>query len=119
MTAARRHFRVAITASVCLVVIIAVTFAWIARTTPQEFNSKRWQQDRHFRPRMLHNFLATHDLKGMSRHGIDRLLGVPSGQDSRQEDRYLYWVGYAGIDDNWLDIRFQEGRVVEVSVYPD
>lgn len=68
---------------------------------------------------MLNDLLAKHELRGMPRREVTRLLGHPKGQDSVRDGSYIYWVGYSSIDDKWLEVRFDNDLVVDVRVYPD
>jgi hypothetical protein len=68
---------------------------------------------------MLSDLLAKHELRGMARQEVTGLLGHPKGQDSVSDGNYIYWVGYSSIDDKWLELRFQNDKVVDVRIYPD
>lgn len=85
---------------------------WSYRSLP--FDSSVWEQERSHRPQMVEDLLANYKLKEMSRKQIEQMLGKPTGQDSVRDNRYIYWAGYAGIDDMWLGIQFEEDQVVEV-----
>ncbi len=89
-------------------------FAWSIRPIP--FSSTLWKEHENERPRMVGDLLENHDLTGLSEAEIGDLLGTPSSQRGR---RYIYWAGYAGIDDMWLDIEFNDGRVSSVRHIPD
>ena len=68
---------------------------------------------------MLSDLLAKHKLRGMPRQDVTKLLGQPAGQDTVRDGNYIYWVGYSSIDDKWLELRFDNDKVVDVRIYPD
>lgn len=62
------------------------------------------------RIRMIDDLMARHRLKGMSRAQIVDLLGTPPPTNYFNDYALVYWLGpergFAGIDSEWLAIRF-------------
>jgi hypothetical protein len=97
-------------------IIGALAYGYFS-TRPVEFLPGRWQADRRQRPRMVKDLLAKHLLEGKSRDEVQALLGAP---DSTGDQRLIYWAGTDGvIDDMWLALVLQNGKVVAVKYYPD
>lgn len=114
MTTKIRH---AVWATAVLFVLLGGLVAWIYR--PISFDSSVWKQESKHRPQMVDDLLISYELKEMSRKQVEQLLGKPTGHDSIQGNRYIYWAGYAGIDDMWLEIQFDGNQVAEVHHRPD
>jgi hypothetical protein len=91
----------------------------VISSRPLEFDSHSWRKTPSLRPRMLSDLLTNHNLKGASRREVIALFGEPMGQDSIRDGNYIYWVGSRGIDDAWMELRFNQDAVVDVRVYPD
>lgn len=72
---------------------------------------------------MVHNMLSRHQLIGMSIKDVDELLGKPPKSSYFRDYDYVYWLGpernFAGIDSEWLGIKFHDGVVVEVKMLID
>ena len=93
-----------------------IAFA-LASRRPIAFDSEVWTSDRDERPRMVADLLANHSLVGIPSDELDAQLGPP---DSRLGDHWIYWAGTDGIiDDMWLDLTVQGGKVAAVKYYPD
>ena len=77
-----------------------------------------WDVERH---RMVGNLLKKHELIGMQEAKVDELLGVSTTKNKLTEYSRVYRIGVADhfVDHKWLAIRFDEGRVVEVTVTED
>lgn len=89
----------------------------LASQRPIAFDSVVWTGDRNQRPRMVADLLANHSLIGIDPNALEARLGPA---DSRLGDHWLYWAGTDGvIDDMWLDLTIQGGKVVAVKYYPD
>jgi hypothetical protein len=98
--------------------LVALGFVWSRRE--RDFDSFAWKNRFDLRPCMVHDLLS--DLHaGISRQEVDILLGKPCvGEgDSTQNGNYVYWAGYAGTDDMWLEIDFRDNVVAEVRYAPD
>ena len=113
----RRSLFLASIALFSLIVIIGLALTWMIRPIP--FSSSLWKECSHQRSRMVENLVASGNLLGRSQAEIHDLLGVPSGTDSIRGDHYIYWTGYAGIDDSWLELEFTDGHVSNVHHYAD
>ncbi len=97
--------------------LVASAFAWTKRE--RDFDSFAWKNDVGLRPFMIRDLLSDRELVGMFRQDVDGLLGVPHGRDSTRKGNYIYWAGYTGIDDMWLEIDFRNDVVTEMRVVPD
>ncbi len=106
-----RGFWILVLLFVALLAAGALFVCWIR---PIPFSSAAWKQQERLRSRMVEDLLDNHALVGASRAEIDGLLGIPSGRNSPGDDRYVYWMGSAGIDDAWLEIQFRDDRVIDV-----
>jgi hypothetical protein len=91
------------------------------------FDSETWKRAKEssdpVRIFMVDNLLATYHLIGMSRADIDNPLGTPPETPFFAKYDYIYWLGpersFLPIDSEWLGIRFEEDRVVEVKLLND
>ena len=113
MSLSRTSFGVAI--GVCIILIV-IAFTLIS---PSKFSRAKWRHARVLRPYMVEDLLRTHDLKGMSRQQVNELLGQSNSIDTYKTDRYIYWIGSNGIDDNWMELLFENELVVEIRRWPD
>jgi len=72
---------------------------------------------------MVDDLLASHQLVGMSRADVDTLLGMPPKTPFFSSYQYVYWLGpersFIPIDSEWLGIKFDKDRVVEVKFLSD
>jgi len=76
---------------------------------------------------MAHDIIRSRKLIGMSKENVVDLLGPPdrTGRYNRLEpDVDLNYSlgpekGYISIDNEWLTVRFQDGKVSEVAVTRD
>jgi hypothetical protein len=97
---------------------------YLSRT---EFDSATWKaaanKDDPVRLRMVDELIAEHKLLGKPRAEIDGLLGAPPQTSYFSEYQYVYWLGpersFIPIDSEWLGIRFENDRVVEVKLLND
>lgn len=93
----------------------------------EAFDSRKWiEADRsntNVRQRMVDDLLKTHSLVGKSRTEIEALLGPPTEDSPRGNFDLIYWLGpergFIQIDSEWLLIRFENDRVIEVKVRTD
>ena len=66
---------------------------------------------------MVDDLLSKRILDHLSRAEVETLLGPPA---SVRDGVYVYWAGTDGvIDDLWLEIEFQDGRVSQARCIPD
>lgn len=89
--------------------------AWVAAEN-QEVRPRRTQ--------MIDDFLATHDLPGMTREQVTALLGEPPETEYFNGWDMVYWLGpergLFSIDSEWLVLRFgEDARVAEYAVVTD
>ena len=77
-----------------------------------------WDVERH---KMVGDLLKKHVVIGMQEAEVDELLGVSTTKNKLTEYSRVYRIGVADhfVDHKWLAIRFDEGRVVEVTVTED
>ena len=94
---------------------------------PLPFDSASWiaatsATDR-TRYRMHRDLLRRHQLIGMTRPEVTRLLGPPTETDKFQQWDQVYWMGPEpglGVDSVWLLLRLApDGRVAEHQVLTD
>ena len=92
------------------------------------FDSKTWKRAEGsydpVRLLMVDDLLAKHKLAGNSVAEIDALLGTPPKTTYFSDYQYVYWLGperrsFIKIDFEWLGIRFDNERVVEVKLLND
>jgi hypothetical protein len=105
----------------CLAFLAAIFIGSVVLWTNRDihFEATRWKNEEKERPRMVRDLLDNHDLVGASRDEVNTMLGLPTGRDSIQGDKYIYWVGTDVIDDMWLEIVFENDSVVSVHYVPD
>jgi hypothetical protein len=74
------------------------------------------------RLRMVGDLLESRQLIGMSQLEIDHLLGRPE-LNRTSSNEYVYYLGpersFMSIDDEWLSVKFENGRAAAVVVHPD
>jgi len=100
--------------------LIAAGIVVFLTTRSLPFDSTRWKNEEDVRPRFIRDLLDNHDLAGASRDEVNAMLGVPSGRDLIQDGKYIYWAGTDGvIDDMWLEIEFENEKVVSIRYVPD
>ncbi|MBX9568478.1 MAG: hypothetical protein K2X77_06255 [Candidatus Obscuribacterales bacterium] len=96
-----------------LVVFLPAMLPW-----PRAFDSNEWKSctDHSIRYAMHKDFLSRHSVIGMTEASLIALLGKPDG---RKPDEELSWdMGQAGgMDDNAIDFRLKEGKVVSFEVW--
>lgn len=95
-------------------VAILAGILFVLAIRPLPFSSAAWKHQDYVRSRMVRDLLARDEIIGASREEIDHLLGFPKGRDSLRDDRYIYWVSTATIDDTWLEVQFHDDRVTEI-----
>ena len=89
------------------------------------FSPERWTAQPEHRARMVGSLLEKHDLVGMTEEEITTLLGEDDTQMGyfQEENRMVYCLGSDGqlfpIDNQWLLLDFDEGRVEEYSLTMD
>jgi len=134
LLSADRFQRIMILIATGLLVVFLLLIAFI-RLGPQiehhfssiPFDSESWKraEDSHdpVRQLMVDDLLAEHELLGRSRAEIDGLLGTPPKTPFFSNYQYVYWLGpersFIPIDSEWLCIRFENDRVVEVKILND
>jgi hypothetical protein len=78
-------------------------------------------RDRPVRSYMAEDLMRQHDLLGKSTTEIGSLLGTPDDRRSINCTSYdLYWLGpsrsFIKLDSEWLAIRFDQDKVVDVRI---
>ncbi|MFO1019541.1 MAG: hypothetical protein U0903_02395 [Planctomycetales bacterium] len=92
-------------------------FVWRFSYAPFSFDSNAWKKYPASRQRMLTDMVAKRSLIGLDKKSVLSLLGDPANDD---EKSLTYRVGTDGvIDDWWLTINFENGRVSSARDYPD
>lgn len=85
---------------------------------PRTSDSEEWKRctDHSIRYAMHKDLLSRHFVVGMTEARLTALLGKPDG---RKLDEELSWdMGQAGgMDDNAIDFRLKEGKVVSFEVW--
>ena len=102
--------------------IILIGFVLKGRITHEKFDSARWKNwteseaEWSLRWDMMNSLRTDHDLKGMSKNQILKLLGEP---DSKTEKEFGYYLGYSkrGINTGSLTIQFDNNKVTDFSVW--
>jgi len=108
-----------------LTVIIAVAFAAIAATVwwvsrPIPFHAERWKAEPQVRAAMIDDLIADRMLLGKTRAEIEEKLGKPQAPDTIRDGNYIYLISSDGaLDDLWLEVQFENDRVIHVRYYPD
>lgn len=105
-----------------LVAFVSGIFIYKYRHT---FTTQKWVSAPEYRALMLHNFLNTNHLIGMTQSEVTALLGENDNDDGyfNASDRFVYCLGLDGqlfkIDNQWLLIDFVDGVVADYSVTRD
>ncbi len=80
------------------------------------FDEEKWSGNREERGSMMGSLQKKHELKGMTKDELVKLLGEPdSKQEEGTERQFVYYLGRAslGVDDSLLKLYFSEDGVVE------
>ena len=93
------------------------------------FDSQVWKESlrgddyKEVRLRMVDDLLKKHNLIGMSKEEIDKLLGVPPKTSYFKKYDYVYRLGQERdlipIDSEWLVIKFENGKVAAACLTRD
>jgi hypothetical protein len=103
-----------------LLVYFAAFLVWVSVVSyyPRNaFNQSVWFANKKKRYEFSADLIESRRLIGKTKSQVKQLLG--DEQNNESSDNWTYYLGYKpslfGIDPDVLDIRFEHGRVVEVS----
>lgn len=95
----------------------------------RSFDAVQWKNEKlvnsrdPIRIRMVDDLLNKNELIGMSKSGVNDLLGIPPKTGYFSNYDYVYWLGpergFMSIDSEWLVIKFENNKVVEVKITTD
>lgn len=97
-------------------------FLWITIAThyPQrDFNQEQWFKDKEIRYEYADDLVDNNKLIGQTKAQIIELLGEP---DYETETTITYYIGFSpkhfiGIDPDWLEIVFENGKVKTTRIF--
>jgi amino acid transporter len=103
-------------------IYIGLIFLWITIAThyPQrDFNQEKWIKDKETRYEYADDLVDNENLIGQTKAQILELLGEP---DYETEMTITYCIGFSprhfiGIDPDWLEIEFINGKASKVRIY--
>ncbi len=105
-------------------ILIAFGFVFRGKISGEKFDSQKWktadmnsEENWFLRWDMMNSLRNSHNLVGMSKNDIIKLLGKPS--ESSKENIFRYGLGYThtGINTGTLSIIFVNGIVTEINVW--
>ncbi|WP_409294183.1 hypothetical protein V1498_13205 [Peribacillus sp. SCS-26] len=99
-----------------IIILIGGIFIWSVKK--HEFTQEKWNHEPSERMDIVDDLLSTHDLIGMPRERVTRLLG--SDSDSAAEGKGIRYnlgpepglFGFFSIDDAWLVLYFNKDGLV-------
>lgn len=103
-------------------IYIGCIFLWITIATnyPQkDFNQEMWFKDKETRYEFADDLVDSEKLIGQAKAQILELLGEP---DYETEMTMTYYIGFSprhfiGIDPDWLEIVFKNGKAINVRIF--
>ena len=104
-----------------VLLVVAVVVVQYLFWSPMKFESSRWKTERSQRYRMAKDLRESGKLLGLDEHELQEQLGPAdnSVDDARGVHYVLYWLSRWGVDDLWLELALNNGRVVSVNERPD
>ena len=102
--------------------IFLIGFGLKGKISHEKFDSVKWKSwtesetEWSLRWDMMNSLRNSHQLKGMSKSELLKLLGEP---DSKTEIEFSYYLGYSkrGINTGRLTIKFDNNKVTDFSVW--
>lgn len=104
------------------VIYIGLIFLWITLSTQyphKDFNKEKWNSDIESRFEYADDLVDNNLLIGLTKTEVETMLGEP---DSENANTLTYYIGFSprhfiGIDPDWLEIKFENGKVINVRIY--
>lgn len=92
-----------------------------------KFNSLEWkahiEDGNPVKINMVDDLLKNYQIIGKSRSEVEELLGKPPITSYFKDYDFVFWLGPErsafGIDSEWLGIKFQDGKAVQVDILRD
>ena len=93
--------------AIVVLLIAAVLIGMLVNEIQSGFTTKKWMENPDERTKIVDDLLEKHELMGMSRENIERLLG-----DEDDADVVYYYLGpergFISIDSEWLVIEYRD-----------
>ncbi len=93
-----------------------------------QFDAQTWRNSKRYSPtrvRMVEDLLSRHRLVGMTVQELENFLGPPDNDplhlQTNSDDDYFYLLGpergLISTDNEWLQIKIEDGRVVDAGTF--
>ena len=104
------------------VIYVGLFFIWSAFATyypERDFDKEKWTENLEKRYEYADDLVDNQKLIGLSRQKIEEMLGKP---EYEKENSMTYYIGFSprnlfGIDPDFLEIEFKDGKVYKTRIY--